>query len=113
MTREENLLFGLYAWRTGLLTKEQLLAICKSLKPGADVDLGKSLSKRNIVDEEPAAALWALVRARIAKFGDALPVVGTIPMDEAVKNAIVGALIPPPESRPDEATIHFEPPAGA
>lgn len=110
MTREENILFGLYTWRVGLLTREQLLAILGSLKSGPDVDLGKSLEKRGMLTTLHADALWAFVHAQAQKLGgDVQACVGTIPMDDDVKQAVLASLLAGAMANKDPQTVRFPP----
>ena len=111
MLRDENLLFGLYAYRIGLLTKEQLVAISKSLKSGDDVDLGKSLTKRNVLDGTQAKAIWELVGVQSAMLGDAAAAMGGVPMDDEVRQALHGALIAGAIPSSEPGTIYMDPPA--
>jgi hypothetical protein len=93
MLRDENLLFALYAQRIGFLTKDQLLAVAATLKPGPDVDLGKSLVKRNVMDATQAKVLWDLVGVQQAMLGDARKAMGGVPMDDEVRAAIHAAIL--------------------
>lgn len=110
MLRDENLLFGLYAYRIGLLSKEQLLAVIKTLRPSGDVDLGKSLVKRNVLDDTQVKALWELVGVQQAMLGDARKAMGNVPMDDEVRQAlhasILSAEVPAPAK--EQQTINLD-----
>ncbi|MCC6741452.1 MAG: hypothetical protein IT452_20595 [Planctomycetia bacterium] len=93
MLHDENLLFALYAWRVGFLTKEQVLAVAQTLRPSADVDLGKSLVKRNVMDDTQAKVLWDLVGVQQAMLGDARKAMGNVPMDDEVRAALHAAIL--------------------
>lgn len=114
MLRDENLLFGLYAMRVGLLSREQFISITKSLKSGEDVDLGKSLAKRHVIDGMQAKAIWELVGVQSAMLGDARKAMGSVPMDDETRQALHASIIAAdmPATRPsdDEGTINIESP---
>jgi len=88
MLRDENLLFALYAYRIGLLSKEQFLAITKTLRADSEVDLGKSLVKRHVLDDTQSGTLWDLVGVQQAMLGDARKAMGNVPMDDEVRQAL-------------------------
>lgn len=94
MKREENVLFGLYAWRVGLLTRDQIASVVKTIRPGPDVDLGRSLTKRGIMDVAQSDALWAFAYAQIARTGgDARRALGLVPMDDELKQIVLGTVL--------------------
>ncbi|MBI2923619.1 MAG: hypothetical protein HYY18_21395 [Planctomycetes bacterium] len=94
MKREENLLFGLYAWRVGLLNRDQISSVVKTMRTGTDVDLGRSLTKRGVLDVAQSDALWAFTYAQIARTGgDARRALGLVPMDEEIKQVVMGSLL--------------------
>jgi hypothetical protein len=94
MTREENLLFALYAHRIGILSRDQILAVCASLRPGLDVDMGKSLAKRNLMDERAVEALWLLVGAQINTCGSAQAAITSCGAGDQVLASVLAALKP-------------------
>jgi hypothetical protein len=114
MLREENLLFGLYAYRIGLVTKEQFLAITKTLRADSDVDLGKSLVKRHVLDDTQSNTLWDLVGVQQAMLGDAKKAMGNVPMDDEIRMAIHAAIlageVAPSKAATDKGTINIDSP---
>lgn len=114
MLRDENLLFALYAYRIGLLSKEQFLAITKTLRPDSDVDLGKSLVKRHVLDDTQSKILWELVGVQQAMLGDAKSAMGNVPMDDEIRTAlhaaILAAEVAPSKAATDKGTINIDAP---
>lgn len=117
MLRDENLLFALYAYRIGMVTKEQFVAITKTLKPGVEADLGKSLVKRHVIDETQSKSLWDLIGVQQAMLGDARQAMGHVPMDEDIRAALHAAIIAgdlqPSKAATDKGTIEIDPPAAS
>lgn len=112
MLRDENLLFSLYAFRIGLISKDQFVAITKTLRPGTDIDLGKSLVKRHVMDDTQAKALWDLVGVQQAMLGDAKSAMGNVPMDDDIRQALHAAILAGEMAAPaaDDGTINIESP---
>ncbi|NUN49312.1 MAG: hypothetical protein HUU15_10850 [Candidatus Brocadiae bacterium] len=117
MTRDENLLFALLAFRVGILTRDQLLAVCGSLRAGGDIDLGKSLIKRNLLDEWQSDALWNLTSGRINACGTAMAAMEAAQPGDQLLAALQGAVqrlskaprVPSTPPRPsDPPTIKFD-----
>jgi hypothetical protein len=113
MTRADNLLFVLYAWRVAILTRDQLLAICASLRHGKDIDIGMSLAKRGIIDEQQMDAIWNLVGVQTAIHGTAKKVIQTVETGEQVRLAVQLALRPQriegkSQGERDAPTIRFD-----
>lgn len=112
MKRPENLLFALFAHRVGMLSRDQLIAICASLRHGKDIDIGMSLSKRGLLDERQVAAVWNLVDVQCDIVGGAKKVIMTFELGELIRQAIWNAIKPQPASHDqgskDPPTIRFD-----
>lgn len=111
MKRPDNILFAVYGYRVGILTRDQLLAILATLRHGKDIDLGMSLSKRGILDERQAAALWNLVDVQSDVHGGPKKALATIEAGALVQQAVAAALGPRPaprQSSKDPPTIRFD-----
>ena len=116
MTRAENLLFALYAFRVAILERDQFLAICTSLRHGQDIDLGMSLVKRGVIDQWQAEALWSLVSAQVQVIGSAKKALEAVDPGAQARAAIHAAIKPQAAPRPkvqrhdDPPTIKFNTP---
>ena len=114
MTRAENLLFALYAFRISILERDQFLAICLSLRHGKDVDLGQSLMKRGIIEELQYEALWSMVSAQVQIIGSAKKALSAVDPGVQLQAAINAAIKPQMAPRPrgpqgaDPPTINLE-----
>jgi hypothetical protein len=98
MKRPDNILFAVFAYRVGILTRDQLLAILATLRHGRDIDLGISLSKRGLMDERQAAAVWNLVDVQSDVHGGPKKALGTIEAGALIQQAVAAALGPKPAS---------------
>ncbi len=111
MKRADNLLFALFAYRVGMLTRDQLIAIIGSLRHGKDIDLGLSLAKRGLIDERQAEAVWNLVDIQSDVHGGAKKALGTVEAGVQIQQAILEAIKPQPASKQssdDPPTIRFK-----
>ncbi len=99
MKRADNLLFALFAYRVGMLTRDQLLAIILSLRHGKDIDLGMSLSKRGLIDDRQAEAVWNLVGIQSEVHGGAKKALGTVEAGVQIQQAILEAIKPQPAAK--------------
>ena len=112
MKRPENLLFTLYAHRVGIITREQLLLICQSLRHGKDIDIGQSLAKRGVIDDRQAEAIWNLVACQVDIIGTAKKALQSVEAGELILQAIWAAIQPQPAaknpSKNDPPTIQLD-----
>ena len=112
MKRPENLLFALFAHRVGMLTRDQLIAICTSLRHGKDIDIGMSHSKRGLLDDRQVAAVWNLVDVQVDILGNAKKVLMSFELGELIRQAIWNAIKPQhtshDQSSKDPPTIRFD-----
>ncbi|MCC6741451.1 MAG: hypothetical protein IT452_20590 [Planctomycetia bacterium] len=111
MKRPDTILFAVYGYRVGILTRDQLLAILATLRHGRDIDLGISLARRGILDERQAAALWNLVDVQSDIHGGPKKALGTIEAGALIQQAVAAALGPrpgPSQASKDPPTIRLD-----